>query len=145
MEEDSERGSAIPHKRPGAGKRARINRDGSAPFAVGLWDLAPTVSTPESDALAMRGWDKNGSETNNRPTSGFLRKQCERRNGEPEFLKVEAPQGGPSQRASPPELFEGKGDRRKGWVLLPWDEPLQIWGFRVLTFCSEHRREQSYE
>lgn len=140
-EEDSGRGSAIPHKRPG---QARLERE--APRSPCTFGTLPacshraTVSTPESDALAIRGWAKNGSVISNRPTSGFLRKRCERRNGEAELLKVEAPK---VDLPNHPELFEGEGDHGKGWEL-PWDEPLQIWGFIALTLSGEHRAKLSY-
>lgn len=31
-----------------------------------------------------------------------------------------------------------------GKGVLPWDEPLEIWGFIALTLCGEHPRKQSY-
>lgn len=77
--------------------RAGKTRERSAPFAAHLWDLAPTVSIPESRCARDPRLGQETDLRSNRPTGGFPRKRCERRNGEAEFSKVEAPQGGPSQ------------------------------------------------
>jgi hypothetical protein len=91
-----------------AGKKGQQER-WKRPVRRGPCDLAPTVSTPNPDALAIRGWVKNGSEDQQSPHERVSSQTMRKEEIEtPNFQKSRLPKVDlPSEPALPNCLREG--------------------------------------